>query len=602
MELKSSVRALNYIRKLLTGETGDLLPFPMRVQKPRPAGRQTVPLPRSLGPQQDVPYAALNSLLNALSQVPGGNIHTCMVIRHGHVVCEAGWAPYSTSRWHVTHSLCKSFTGTAIGLLWGEGKLDLDEHVCDILPDKCSLLTSRRMRAVTVRHLLTMTSGVNFKEPGAVSAADWARSFLESDLQFDPGSQFDYNSMNTYLLAAILQRRTGMGLMEYLRPRLFEPLGFGDVAWETCPQGIEKGGWGMYVMLEDAAKLGLLYLQDGLWHKENGESLRILPEEWTRQARQPHAVSTNGEEYGYQMWPHTGDGLCTFNGMFGQYVFLVPDLDMVVAINAGAGNLFNQSRSFQAVLQFLNGLRSGDFSDTARSQEEHKHLLNHLAFGRPLAPAAAPPSRPGGLRGWLLRHLAPTPQTESETQRACRMLSGRRFVFDANNAGLLPMVTGCMNDYYPTGITSIAFRQEGGCLWMDWTQDDVTQRIRLGFETPYPFVLDAGGNLFSASAGACLRVNEDDRPVLKIEIDLLESSSSRKIKLFLPEPGSTSALLHLEETPSLMTVMQSLAKSNPLASQADQLFRDANYLRYRLEHFSTPTLEGREEDAADPVV
>ena len=124
---------------------------------------------------------------------------------------------------------------------------------------------------MTVRHLLTMSSGCGFKEYGMVLEADWAKAFLDADYAFEPGEKMEYNSMNTYMLAAIVRRKTGEGLMEYLRPRLFEPLGFADVAWETCPLGTEKGGWGMYVRLEDALKLGLVYLNGGVWHTPQGD-------------------------------------------------------------------------------------------------------------------------------------------------------------------------------------------------------------------------------------------------------------------------------------------------------------------------------------------
>ena len=355
MELRSNIKMLNYARKYLLNDTDNILPFPVRPQKPPRTGRLPTLLPRSAPRDEGVPAAALDTLYRSLSGAECGT-HACIVLRHGRVVSEGWYAPYSSRYWHVTHSMCKSVTGTAIGMLADEGRLSLDEHVCEIFPEKCGLLTSRRMRAVTVRHLVTMTSGVAFKEAGAVLEGDWVKGFLDADVLFEPGSAFDYNSMNSYMLSAIVKRKTGLGLSAYLRPRLFEPLGFGDVAWETCPQGIEKGGWGMYVYLEDIAKLGQLYLQKGKWTGADGKEQRLLSAAWVEAAIKPDTVHENGEEYGYQLWPHSADHTYMFNGMFGQYVVVAPDLDLVLAVNAGAGNLFTRSRSYTAVREFLKAV------------------------------------------------------------------------------------------------------------------------------------------------------------------------------------------------------------------------------------------------------
>lgn len=144
MELKSNLQALRYVRKMLAGEYDGILPFSVRVQKPVPKGGAGVPLPRSAPGREGVPEALLTRFLREADAARGCRIQTCLVVRHGRVILDASWAPYSTARWHVTHSLCKSFTGTAIGLLAQEGALSLDETVCDIFPDQCSLLTGRR--------------------------------------------------------------------------------------------------------------------------------------------------------------------------------------------------------------------------------------------------------------------------------------------------------------------------------------------------------------------------------------------------------------------------------------------------------------------------
>lgn len=586
MELKSSVKLLRYVRKNLLGDTAGILPFPVRPQKPRPTGKKPARLPRISPGEAGVPPAALDTFFRELAEAPNINVHGCLVLRRGQVLCEGFFAPYSAANWHVTHSLCKSFTGTAVGMAVAEGKIDLNEKVCDIFPEKCSLLTSRRMRAVTVRHLLTMTSGASFREQGAVLESDWVKSFLESEVAFEPGAQFDYNSMNSYLLSAIVRRKTGLGLMDYLTPRLFEPLGFGDVSWETCPQGIEKGGWGMYVYLEDAAKLGQLYLQNGVWEAD-GQKKRILSAEWVAEASKAQIVSAKGEEYGYQMWPYTSEEMYMFNGMFGQYVVIAPKLEMVVAINSGAGNLFTKSPALQAVRRLLAAVEEGKQPLDAGG-EALRFTLSHLVYGRPVPVPAEPPAPT--LRQRFAAWLFPAPQPEPAAVRAGRLLDGKRYVFEKNKVGLMPVMIACMNDYYPKGLESVSFRYESGALWLNWNEAGAHQRVPLSFEKPLPFLLNGGGNLFSAVAAAQLTQNEDDWPVLKVSLCLLESSSSRELKCFFAPDGTLR--LQLSETPALMLAMDSVFQSSPATAQAELLFRDMDYLHYSVRKFVTPLLEG----------
>lgn len=594
MDLRANMKALHYLTKLLRQDTAGLLPFPVQVQKPWPAGRPPRPLPRVAPGQAGVPAALLDSLLRALD-APGAGTHGCIVARGGKVVCQAYWAPYTASHWHVTHSMCKSVTGTAIGMLADEGQLALDERLCDIFPEQCGLLTGRRTRALTVEHLLTMQSGVNFRETGAVLESDWVKGFFEADVLFEPGSQFDYNSMNSYMLSAILQRRTGQTLMEYLTPRLFEPLGFGDVAWERCPKGINKGGWGMYVHLEDMVKLGMLYLAGGVW-----EGRRLLSESWVQAATAPRARSAQGEEYGYQLWPRTADGVYMFNGMFGQYVVMAPDLDLVVAVNAGAGHLFTRSKSYAAVRAFLSALRAGEAGPWPAGEGEKRlaFTLESLRFGRP-APAYAPPARAGlwaRLRAALLRWLAPA-QQPGEEQLAAEALAGRAWEIEKNDKGLLPVVLSIMNDWYTKGVERVSFRRQADGLWMDWAESGAVQAVPLGFAAPAPFVLDAGGNRFAAAASARFVYDEDGRPVLKVQVDLPETSSSRVVKLVLGPDGG--GILKLGETPPVTTMLESLQRTSPAATQMLDLFRDMDYFNFCVDRFCSPRLDARPAQQAD---
>lgn len=589
MELRSNIKLLNYTRKFLLNDTDDILPYDIRPQKPSAAGKTPRPLPRVAPGDEGVPCGALDALLRGLSGAAGGT-HTCLVLRRGRVVCEAEYAPYSIRRWHVTHSMCKSVTGAAIGMLIGEGLLSVDDHICDIFPEKCSLLTSRRMRAVTVRHLLSMRSGVSFRETGSVLESDWVKAFLDADVLFEPGEAFDYNSMNSYMLSAIVRKKTGEGLADYLRPRLFEPLGFGDVAWETCPQGIAKGGWGMYVYLEDLAKLGQLYLQKGLWTDGDGAPRRLLSEEWIAASTTPYSTTEKGEEYGYQLWPHSADGVYLFNGMFGQYVVVAPAQELVVAVNAGAANLFVLSESFAAITRFVHAVAEAPGGPDAPDAEARlAFTLAHLRFAEPVPPMPEPVRTPWYARLRGLLSAKKTPDAPSLIPDAVRGALAREYPLHANRAGLVPTIVACMEDWYTKGVERVAFEQSGGGLTLLWRESGVLHRVPVGLDgEARECVLDFGGNLFVVGTTGRFTTDEDDNPVLKLTLCFLESSSSRLVKLiFLPDGTLT---VKLDESPALLTAMESLRETMKAASPGMEVFKDLDYLQYLASRACTPVL------------
>ncbi|MEG1176636.1 MAG: serine hydrolase [Ruthenibacterium sp.] len=601
MEIRSNVRILNYFKKMLSGDTKNILPFPIRVQKPVPMQMPCVPLPRCTPDSAAVPAAALNRFLCALSTGEGINAHTVYVLRHGKVVCEAAFAPYSGAYWHVSHSLCKSVTGTAVGMLIDEGKLSLNEFICDIFPEKCTLLTSKRMRAVTVKHLVTMRSGVNFRETGAVLEKDWVAAYLSAEVSFEPGGQFNYNSMNSYMLSAIITRRTGETMFEYLTPRLFRPLGFGSVAWETCPMGINKGGWGLYSMPEDMAKLGQLYLQRGVWTVE-GEKRQLLSEAWIADATQPDSIHENGEEYGYQLWTHSADGSFAFNGMFGQYVVVSPELAMVTVVNAGSGNLFTNGPTWIAVQQLMNDVRQSDAAGFRKSRSADRTLaytLTQLRYGVPVPKAGA--TVRGRMAARLKLLLAGTPaRREAASLARCSALAGCAYRFEKCKFGLMPIVLSCMNDFYPQGLSRIAFAIEENRLTLLWTESGATQHIPIGFAAPAMGCVNFGGNLFVVGTTGCFTADEDGCPVLKLTVNFVESSSTQRIKLFFL-PGQLRVAL--SEVPSLPYVIELVKGTSPEPAYKElALFRDRDmdYISFQFNKLCAPVHTGMQEQKSLP--
>ena len=293
-------------------------------------------LQRATPESQGIASAAILQFVEALeSQVH--EFHSFMLLRHGKVVAEGWWSPYGRDIPHMLFSLSKSFTSTAVGLAVAEGRLSLDDLVTSFFPDDVPAQVNEHLAAMRVRHLLSMSTGhADDAMPRMTERADgvWTKGFFEVPVVHQPGTHFLYNSGASYMLSAIVQKTTGMKLVDYLEPRLFEPLGIEDAAWDESPQGFNMGGFGLNIKTEDIARFGQLYLQKGMW-----EGRRILSEAWVDEATKFQIANAGStvdwqQGYGYQFWrcqhnAYRGDGA------FGQYCIVMPEQDAVLAITAG---------------------------------------------------------------------------------------------------------------------------------------------------------------------------------------------------------------------------------------------------------------------------
>lgn len=294
-------------------------------------------LERSAPEAQGIPSEALLAFLDAAEQKNLG-LHSLMVLRHGAVVAEGWWEPYGPEQPHMLFSLSKSFTSTAAGLAISEGLLSLDDLVVSFFPDDLPPTISENLAAMRLRDLLSMSTGHSADSLGGLGS-DWVQSFLAQPVEYTPSSHFVYNSGATYMVSAIVQKVTSQTLLDYLCPRLFEPLGITGQTWENSPQGINTGGWGLNIKTEDILRFGLLYLQKGVWQGE-----RLLPESWVAEATSKQISNGTdpdndwGAGYGFQFWrcrhnAYRGDGA------FGQLCVVMPEQDAVVAMTAGTHDL-----------------------------------------------------------------------------------------------------------------------------------------------------------------------------------------------------------------------------------------------------------------------
>lgn len=300
-------------------------------------------LPRSTPEEQGISSAAILGFVQAADQKIDA-MHSFMLLRHGRVVAEGWWSPYAADTRHTLFSLTKSFTATAVGLAVAEGRMTIDDRVLPYFPEDAPAEPSDNLKAMRVRDLLTMSTG-HHAEASLGPDDVWTRAFLQNPVAHKPGTFFLYNTPGSYMLSAIVQKATGTAVADYLRPRLFEPLGI-DPAWGTSPQGITIGGYGMSARTEDIARFGQLFLQKGEW-----EGRRLLPAAWveaasSRQVSNGSNPDSDWEQgYGYQMW-RCRNGCYRGDGAFGQYCVVMPDKDAVLVITSGV-------KDMQAVLNLV---------------------------------------------------------------------------------------------------------------------------------------------------------------------------------------------------------------------------------------------------------
>jgi CubicO group peptidase (beta-lactamase class C family) len=300
-------------------------------------------LPRSSPEAQGVSSTAVLSFIEASEKIDSMN--SFMLVRHGHVVTEGWWSPYDAASPHSLYSLSKSFTSTAVGLAVAEGKLSLDDEVLKFFPDDAPPKPENNLKAMRVSDLLRMSTGHQTEPPRKADEA-WTTTFLAHPVPFKPGTHFLYNTSATYMLSAIVQKATGQTVLDYLRPRLFEPLGIENPTWEASPQGVSAGGYGLSVRTEDIASFGQLYLRKGKW-----QGKQLVPEAWVdaATARQTSNGSTPTSDwdqgYGYQFW-RCRNGAYRGDGAFGQYCVVLPEQDAVVVITSGV-------KDMQAVLNVV---------------------------------------------------------------------------------------------------------------------------------------------------------------------------------------------------------------------------------------------------------
>lgn len=561
---KEQIAVAELVLNMILGKTGgtrvDYFPqkpdFPFDAVYEQAFARAT---PESQGISSDL-FAALLRELDASKDT---EMHHFMALRHGKVICECNFAPYPKGMWHITHSMCKSITGMAIGMLIEEEKLKLDENIYDIFPDHINAFSKIFRPVITVENLLTMTSGVTFNESGIVSGNDWLGSFLNASVNGKPGTEFQYNSLNTYVLSAIVTKRTGETLTEYLTPRLFGPLGITKYYWETCPKGITKGGWGLFLCAEDMAKLGQLYLQRGKW---NGQQL--VSEYWIEISTARHLKTQNDTYgYGYQLWMEQRPGSFEYNGMLGQNVIIYPDMDMVLVTNAGNKEMFQDCIMLNIIRKYfpVNYHPADVLPENPLSYSLLKRLCGELENGENN-------NRSTSLRGGWKRNvvsrrkhsdkkysyrISAAVDRPSDHHSFMRAVSGRTYVMEQQNIGIAPLFVQVFHNNMTDGISEISFTYDAGNFYVSFTEGEVIHKLPVGFGRAADGCVDLHGEHYLVATLGEFARDENDIPVLKLEITFIEECVKRKVHIFFHEDNGIE--IRWNETPGKKMILSGLS-------------------------------------------
>ncbi|SMC37528.1 serine hydrolase domain-containing protein [Papillibacter cinnamivorans] len=553
MDLIWKMKAMNLTNLFLNGEHDRICAYEYTPQKKKLYGSVVpkYPFPKGSPESQGISSRLIEAFFRTLETTERLYPHSAVILRRGVIIAEGYWKPYRADVPQMMYSLSKSVTSTAVGIAISEGRFGLDDRLSDIFPGRGLSVSSLFREPLRIRHLLTMSSGVGFNEVGSMLDRDWIRTFLESDLAFEPGTKFQYNSMNSYMLSAAIRERTGQGLLEYLRPRLLDPLEIGEVEWETSPRGIEKGGWGLCLTAMDMAKLGQLYLQNGLWGKD-GNQVRLIPEEWVREATRPHIFAPSGDGkdgYGYQIWMCSRKGAYQFNGAFGQILIVVPDQELVVAVTGGSECAFLTDSPSDVVERFFydDGVYSGSpLPESPEALASLRDLLDHLTVFRPRPRVSD-----------SLSSLKPRKTASSSVPPLAGKADGVEFHMEKNNGAVLPLIQQMVHANYSRGFSRFKVSFSPGECSLLFSEGKDVNLILAGMDgRPRYSPVTVGGEQYLVGASASWGEDPGNRDELRVIISFVETPNTRLLRIAFEETG---IVIHFGESPGFFRTLRLFA-------------------------------------------
>lgn len=506
----------------------------------------------------------LNEFYDKFNSLDSTNPHGIMVIKDGYVIMDVSYRPYHNHFMHATHSLCKSITTLAILLAVQEKLLSLDDLVIDYFKNDVLFIHAMKQKNLTIRHLLMMSSGVDYSELNCYFDKNWVKGYFEAPSKFKPGTEFSYNSLNSYILSVIITKVSHVTLEEYLTPRLFEPLGIYGHFYEKCPKGYNKGGWGVYLSLESMAKIGLLYLQKGSYHNQQIIESSLIEEAITCQIDTTKDLHLYG--YGYQVWMNETKGCYNLNGMLGQNVIVIPHRQMVVAMTAGSTSFFSNSAEIKLINEyFVKGLFL---------KPKLFDPIYYMRFQRKMKNAKFSKFK----EGISIDHI------EKYFKQNIKL--------ETNNISIMPLFLQGITNNYTLGIDSIYLDYIDNMLIVKIVESNHEYCFQLCSSSDNYHTISFQEEVYLVGVTYELTYDEDDHYVLKLQIDYVETSNSRIIKIVFDKQ---KCVVKFDEIPRLMDLLEGKGNVTVIPNKLKNELLQFHYFQYKLDTWICPSVNGRIE-------
>ncbi len=520
-----------YNKSILQGRTdGAQIPFvaSKTVAAPKTPAQPYFPrvAPESVG----LSSSYIQDFLHALENGRQVHLHRIAVLCDSAVIAEAAHPAYrGLPTWHTCYSMTKSITALAVGILCGQGKLSPSDSVVELL----ELRRAGKWKTLTVEHLLTMTSGALFCDFFTVVEPNWQTAFFDESPLFAPGSKFFYNSINTYLLGRIVTKLSGLPLPEFIEKHLFAPMDITRFFFECDSMGYAKGGWGLYLEIEDMLKIADLMLHDGSF-----AGRQLVPAEWIAEMSVHHRdvdPKAGDYDYGYQTWICRKDDAVLFNGIFGQDIWLRPSQNIAVVVTSGNAEIFQQSEMLDIISEYFGHGFTRPTEKLRRQRRAERALritqaefFNKRDFVRPTPQ-----------KGW---------------RRAASLLPAEHllwlgsYAMEPSSAGLMPGLLRMIQNCHTAGITRITLREKDGRFFLGVTEGLVTRYLPIGFREYAYTDLRFDDEVYTVGALGEFSTDGDLTHHLDVSLAYIELPYTLKMRFSL---SGNTLTLKIEEQPAL---------------------------------------------------
>ena len=532
--------------------------------------------PRCTPEEVGINSSLVCDFLNKLKKNSLLNMHSIIMSRNGKIFCEATFGTHRLDLHKATFSMCKSIVSLAMGIAIDNRLVSNDTRIIDIFPELTNPIIRLKFSSLTVWHLLTMQSGIRFNEVECVTDDNWLKAFLRSGAD-DMGKKFNYNSLNTYVLVAIIERVSKKDFKTFIDEKLFGPLDIKNYHWEKCPRGIIKGGWGLYLSPYDILKLGTLTLDGGKWNGKQIVSEQYVAAATSYKATAPEAYGSF--DYGYHIWVGRERNVFLFNGMFGQNCLCFKDNGIIIVSNAGCDELFQNSDYYKLAVESFNGT----FCESLKK-------VNNKSLTK--ATASLKYNKPNFLKRLF-----------SADRKMLKKLCGAQYITDSTNStGLLPTVLQVLHNNYSSGIKSITFGSDTDGFYMIYAEANESHKIKLVPNGIGECTLNFDGDSYLVSCVFRFAKNEYLKDVLLMEIHFSETPCTKHLKIIFADdeniiiqqkekPGKESVnclmesvMEQLRTKPIISTLISSLGKDY-IIYQTDKIFSQEQ----KLKKTKTPT-------------